>query len=330
MILFSQIGAAALVGVDQVGFVADQQGANAERDGQTLVRIDGNRVCLLDPGEDGMAPLRQLEETAIGSVDMKPEPLAGSDPGQSGQRVDSPCVGGPGRSDDEERVTPGSPVFGDGRRKGVRVHPQIVVDADFPDLVLSEAGDSCGLLERVMGVTGHVDDTLGELVPEPGSASGDHTGQVGHGATRHDDAGSRFTHVEQGRHPTHHPVLDGAHARCRTRDPGVAIEPGRQELGQRRRVEARIGDIREVPAGWMEHAGAPCLLDVGQDCIEGAAVVGRRGHQTRRQAVIQFDAGGRHGVGSVEPVLEDFEDALSQLGAFLVPRLEVSRHRGQR
>ena len=259
VIFFSQIGAAPLVGVDQVGLVAHQQGADPERDGQTLVRIDCNRVCLLDPGQDGIAPLRQLEEPAIGGVDMKPEPLVGGDPGQSGKGVDSPGVGGPGRSDDEERVTPGTPVFGDGRRKGVRVHPQIVVDADFPDLVLSEAGDSGGLLQRVMGVTGDVDDTLGEFVPEPRGASGDHTGQVGHRATRHDDAGSRFTHVEEGRHPTHHPVLDGAHARCRTRDPGVAIEPGREELGQRRRVQARVGYVREVPAGRVEHAGVPCL-----------------------------------------------------------------------
>ena len=271
----------------------------------------------------------ELEEAAIGGVDMEPEPLVGNDPGQGVKGVDGAGVCRPGGADDEERVTPGGAVLHDGRLERLRVHPQVGVYADRPDLVLSESGDPGRLLHRVVGVPGDVDDTVGELVPEPGGPGGDQTGQVGHRAARQDETRGRWAHVEEGGHPPHHPVLDGAHARRRTRDPGVAIQAGGEELGQRRGVEAGIGDIGEMPAGRVEHAGAPGLPRPRSTTPPAAAPVGRRGHQTRCQVVIQLDSGGGHRVGSVEPILEEAEDALGHLGPFLVPRLEDSRHRGQ-
>src|SRR5690606_23551589 len=78
-----------------------------------LVRIECDRVCAFDPGEALSCAGGQLEEAAVGAVDVHPDALPGRYLGDLLEGVDRPGVGGPRGGADAGRDEPGTAVLGD-------------------------------------------------------------------------------------------------------------------------------------------------------------------------------------------------------------------------
>ena len=76
-----QVRGALVMGIAQRGAVADDQRARPVRQEQPLVGIDGHAVGPLDPAEPLRPALGELEEPAVGRVDVQPQPFVGRDVG---------------------------------------------------------------------------------------------------------------------------------------------------------------------------------------------------------------------------------------------------------
>ncbi len=214
-VVVPQVGAAPLMGIDQRGLVPRDEGTNAEGDRQPLVRVEGDGVCPLDPGESRPTAIGQLEKTAVRPVDVHPQPLIGGEVGDLGQRVDCAGVSRAGRGDHQERVSSLLPVRLHQLLQVGEAHPQLGVDVDHGDLVGAETGESGGLGGRVMGVPRHIEDSVTEVVPELCVARGDDPREVRRRAPRQHQPRCLRPEVEQGRHPVDDPMLDGGKAGCR-------------------------------------------------------------------------------------------------------------------
>ena len=103
------------------------------------MRVDRDGVGLLDAGEDRPTPLGELEEPAVGGIEMEPQPFPRRDPGQFGERIDGPGVGGAGRADHEERLEPAPTVLMDGSSERSGIHTESGIDGDRPGLVTPES-----------------------------------------------------------------------------------------------------------------------------------------------------------------------------------------------
>ena len=119
--------------------IAVHQGAAVERSEQPFVRVDHERVSLLDPVQQGSPDRRHEGRTAVGGVDVEPGTELGCDSPGTGEIVDDARVRGPTRSDDGEHVgavvgcpidggsqcsfgQPSTPVSGDGHDRHVEHH----------------------------------------------------------------------------------------------------------------------------------------------------------------------------------------------------------------
>ena len=74
------------------------------------MRVQGDAVGTLGPAEPRTPALRQLEESAVGGVDVEPETLALRDVGDLGERIDRAGVRRARRPDHEERTPPGRAI----------------------------------------------------------------------------------------------------------------------------------------------------------------------------------------------------------------------------
>ena len=121
-----------VVRVAERGTVADDEGARAVGQEHPLVRVERDRVGALDPAEALPAAIGEMEEAAVGGVDVHPEVLGLGDVGHRVHRIDRARVGGPRGGDDEERPPAGGPILGDHRLQRLGVHPELRVDGDEP------------------------------------------------------------------------------------------------------------------------------------------------------------------------------------------------------
>ena len=111
----------------QQGDVADQHAARLQRLEQPLVGVEGERVGLLDPGQQPPALGGEDGRGAEGAVDVEPQPLGPAQRGQVGQRVDAAGAGRPRGGDDAERPPPGRPVGRDRLGHHAGRQPELVV-----------------------------------------------------------------------------------------------------------------------------------------------------------------------------------------------------------
>jgi hypothetical protein len=128
------------MGVDEGGLVPHHQRPDAKRDGEPFVRVEGDGVGAMDPGQGHPAPARQLVEAPVRGVDVKPETLLRGDAGDLVQRIDRAGVGGACGCDDEKRLSPLGSVGGYVLCQGSHRHAKLGVDFDLHHLVVAETG----------------------------------------------------------------------------------------------------------------------------------------------------------------------------------------------
>ncbi len=83
--------------------VPHDQRAGPERHEQRLVGVERDRVGPLDPGQPAPVPVGQLEEPAVGAVDVEPDAEVGGEVGEVVEGVDGTGVRGPRGRDDRGR-----------------------------------------------------------------------------------------------------------------------------------------------------------------------------------------------------------------------------------
>ena len=111
------------VGVFEDRTVPHDQTAAAVGQEHPLVGVEGDGVGSLDALESLVAALGELEEAAVGGVDVEPEVVLLGEVGQVVQGVDGAGVGGAGAGDDEERGR----VALDGGLEGIDVDAEVSV-----------------------------------------------------------------------------------------------------------------------------------------------------------------------------------------------------------
>ena len=105
--------------------VAIEQRAGVERSEEPLVRVDDDRVGVLDAGEERARRRRRERGAAVRTVDMEPHAALRADLGDRREIVDQPEVRRAGGGDDRERAPARSrQCAGD----GLAVEPTAIVD----------------------------------------------------------------------------------------------------------------------------------------------------------------------------------------------------------
>ncbi len=127
-----------LEGPLEQGAVADHQAADLERHRQPLVRVERDRIRLIESFERGAPPRGQRRERPVRTVHVKPDATRATDLRELRQRVDRTGVRRPGIGADEERQTAGRDV-GVHRCSDIgRADPEELVRRKDADLVRSE------------------------------------------------------------------------------------------------------------------------------------------------------------------------------------------------
>src|SRR6266571_5490248 len=110
--------------------VTGQHTSYFERQVHPLVKIEGERIRLLNPGYDRSERGRDLRECAERAVDVKPKLLFMTQVGEPCEVIRSSRVHGSRVADNAERSAPGAPVHIDSLAKRVNVYSKLVVDSD--------------------------------------------------------------------------------------------------------------------------------------------------------------------------------------------------------
>ena len=250
--------------------------ARAVRQEEALVRVENDRVGPLDPAQQLPPMLRQEEEATVRGVHVEPAALPLGDRRDGVERIHGPGVGRAGGGDHEPRPEPGRAIGRDALGQRVRPHAEAVVHRHVAHRRLAQARDAERLLDAVMGLGGQVDHracVVGSLEAVR-LARGDDRGERGDAAARGDVARRGRGVAHEIGHPAHQQVLHPHRPGAGEEDARVLVAHGRQEVAERRVVEAAARDVGEV-AGRGRIAAGPdhVLLEQRDDLAERAAVL---------------------------------------------------------
>jgi hypothetical protein len=251
------------VGLLEVVALSDEEAAAAVGEEHPLVRVQGDGVGLFDAVQSLLAALGQLEEPAVGGVDVEPEVVGVGDVGDGVEVVDRARVGGTGTGDDEERTLVSLDVV----LEGVDIHPQVFVAGDDADGVCvgREAGEGGRLEDRVVGLVVDVDRST---TTADGLPCRHHCREVGEGAARGQDALGGLREVEEVGDPADGLLLDLHERGGEGGDRRVAVHGGGDEVGEGSRVQAATGDEGEVPGARGVDGFGRGVADVVEDVVD--------------------------------------------------------------
>ena len=220
------------------------------------MRVERHAVGALDAAEALAAPVGQLEEAAVGGVDVEPQAFVLRHVGDRVERIDRARVRRPRCRRDEERAQARRAVGADGVAQRVGVHPELGVGRHDPQVPARQAGDRGVLRHARVGLVSAVVDAVGEVLPQPGVPGRDHRRERPHRAARGQQPLRSFREVEQRAQPTGDVLLQLHHRRARLPQADVAVEALRQELGERRRRGRRRGCTRGSPVRCTRTCGS--------------------------------------------------------------------------
>ena len=145
-----QVACGRLVRPAQRRAVAHEQGSGAVWQEQALVRIEREGIGPRKPGHEIPKLRAHVEERAVGTVHVVPDPFAGAQVGDRIQRIDRARIRGAGRRRDAERSEPDLAIRGNRVGQGPHIHSELLIDLDRPDPVRHDARQSGRLDHRVM------------------------------------------------------------------------------------------------------------------------------------------------------------------------------------
>ncbi len=147
--------------------VAAQEQAGPHRHREPLVGVEGQRVGLLEAGQQAAQLGHQRRGAAPGGVHVQPQLLAPRQRPELGQGVDGPGAGGARGGHDQEGQQALRAVVPQLVQERVQVHPQAHVGRHRPAGRGPQAAQPRGLGEGVVGLLGDVEDGLGRQGPRP-------------------------------------------------------------------------------------------------------------------------------------------------------------------
>ena len=210
--------------------------------------IQRDAVGPFDPSEPLPAPIGELEEAAVGAVDVHPQRFGLRDVGDVAEGIDRAGVRRADGRDHEERTAARRAVFADHRAEGIGIHPKFPVGRDQAEVAPGEPGDRRRLRVARMRLIGAVVRTVEEVLAELRVSRGHERGEVGERTARREEALRRLgREVEERAHPPGHVLFDLDDRRARLPQAVEPIERLCQELRERGREQTAAGDVGEVP-----------------------------------------------------------------------------------
>ena len=230
------------------------------------MRVEGDRVAVLDPSEERLATRGQPEEAAVGGVGVDPEPVLARDPDDLVQGIDGARVRRAHVDDDEERPAAPRPVFTDGRLQCFRHQPEPRVCRQRAETRSREAGEAGGLRHAVVRLVRQIDRRVPEVLAESFLTGGHEGAEVRERPPRGEHASRSGRQAHQRAQPGDGRLLDLREGRGRRGHAHVAVGGGGDEVGERRGVDAPAGDVGEIARA----GGVVALGDGGAETLEEA------------------------------------------------------------
>jgi hypothetical protein len=109
------------------------------------VRVQGDRVCLVQAVEQSTHGRSQASEAAVAGVDMHPEPVLARYRRDVGEGIHGARRHATGCGGHAERISPGLAVFLDLPDEIVNVHPEALVHRDAAYIAAPDSKE-CGSL----------------------------------------------------------------------------------------------------------------------------------------------------------------------------------------
>ena len=269
--------------VPQLGAVADEQAAALVRLVEPLVRVERDRVRVLDPGELPAPALVEHREPAVRRVHVQPHVLLVAQLDEIFQRVDRAAVRGAAVRGDEERLATGRDVGLHRRLEQVDAHLELVARRDHANLVLPEAEAACGSRHRRMRLIGDVDDQVVGHRADLRLARARERREVRRRAAADEEPGRLLRVVQPVLEPADHLELDlarprGLHPRAR-----VDVRGAGDQVAERPRPGAGERDVREEPGVVaLAHEREHVLVEPAEDLVPVLRLLGRGPAQALR------------------------------------------------
>ena len=224
---------------------AHEQAADLERHREPLVRIERDRVGLVDPRHRALAALRQDRECPVGTVDVEPDAALVAGLGELADRIDCPGVRRARVRADEERQPIRVEVGVDRRDDVARAQPEGVIGRQDAELVGPEPqvarrpGDG-----RVRLIAGVHHDPRRHRADERLPGAGDR-GEVRGRSAGHQDARRRVRVPHPVAEPVQDRQLEGARSGGFAPRAGIDHGRGRDQVTEGGGPGAGTGDVAE-------------------------------------------------------------------------------------
>ena len=258
------------------------------------MRVERQRVGPRQPGQQRAKRLDQVEESAVGPVDMVPEARAFTQVGDRLERIDGAGVGRPRRRDDQERPQAGAAVGVDRVAQGIDPHAELLVDRDRSHPIGKDAGQPGRLDDRGMGLGRGVEDACADLGPELPLAGAEDGVEDGHRAAGGEQAAGGGWKAHPVAEPVEHIGLELHQRRGGLPDAGVAVGAVGDQVGECGREDAAAGDVGQVTGtGRVERAGDPLTKSGSSSSSSGrpCSGTGSRSDRHRSSAATSPQAG---------------------------------------
>ena len=314
--------------------MAHERAARLERRVQPLVRVEGHRVGLGEPGKVGGSLGAHHGGGAVRPVGVEPQAVLPGDGGQPGERVHGARADRARVADEQEGLVPFAAVLLDPALEGSHVDRQVVPHGDPSEAVRPVAEEVGRLLDPGVGLGRRVDEEpraaavhsrLADVPARPGPTGGEEAGEVRRVAPAHEETLGPGRHPEQAGQPPDALPLDLGGERRQLPRAHVGVDRGRQQVGQGPDGRCRGRDVAEehrvpVEERVVEEKGSR----LGEQPSRRHSLVFELGRQQRTQRARRFVPG--HGPPGQR--LEERGDLVDQPVAGLAEGLGAHLERG--
>ena len=256
--------------------VANQQEAGVIRHLPPFVKIQRNRIRLLDSGKPRRQHGRKNPERAKRAIDMKPEIFVAAQRRETGEIVDRADIDGAGGSHHQKGLQPVGAIAENLRAQRGQVDTVRLIDRDAAQRIAAETRDVHRLgdaavrgLGRVGGQprAGFANAALPHVRSKHGPARHQNRHQIGHRRPGDKDAAGSGRKAEHLARPFDDLALDLD--RHMVAPAAIGIQPGRQHLGKH-------ADCRAAAMHPAHEAGMKIADRIGRDEIAAERSILRR------------------------------------------------------
>ena len=268
----------------------------------------------------------ELEERAVGAVDVVPERFGGAHVGDLVERIDRAGIGRAGARDDREGHQAGGAIGLHRVAQPLERQPVAPVAGDPAHPVGHDAGHLGRLEHRVMGLIRRVEHAAADVGAEVAFAGAQDGVEGGHRATGGEQSARRGRKAHPVAQPVERVGFELHQRRRRHPHAGEAVHGVGDEIGERRGIQPATGNERQIPARrGVERRRHAAIEHHVEQRSERTALLRRRLAQCATERLGPLDVAANRLLGQAGDELDAASGHLVGHGAHLVGR-ELERH----